>query len=828
MRHQSSVELHPSHCKNLSQEAVDAANVDILKLLLERGANPNQINRRFIGTTVLYHATKAKVSNRLSILKLLVSHGADMNNGGILSKMSPFSVSLCENRVDEVKLFLEHGFKIDQCEPQESKEYSPLHVAVLHRDTDMLSLLLEYFAKFPSSSCLDATDSDENSPLRLAVIKGRVEHLRLLLEAGAVVEYVDSYFNTPLTYAIFGCTEFYPECIRLIIDAGANMRNLFNVLGDHILIDMVDGWKDKLQDLSDWDNEYPDMDDDEKDWRIKSVQAELESECVDLPRIKCAVRYRLLFESRGLVKEPLDVVKFDELVDYFASCENIFKITYTMESKKEKPLLGDDVATKQWPIRTGATSNAMSSVNSETLFQMIRSPNEYPSRLLSTMLKASGAPIDRFVDAEGNTLLLHATKHANLDAVKELLDIGADPNFISKKRYGKNIPAQTRCCRSALHDAIDAENVDILKLLLERGANPNQTNSYGTSVLYHVTKSNVNRLPMLKLLLSYGADMYSSSLVESKSASDGADKISQNREDIVSPFVTLLQCYRVSDVRLFLEHGFDIDRCPPLNPNKSSPLHLAVLHEEDTDMLSLLLEHYIKNSKCIDVTDYEENTPLRLAVIKGHVEHVRLLLEAGANVDYLDVEGDTPMEFAIFESSKLYPECIRDDNRWTMFMSMLERMYMDLDRAKCVVRYRLLFESKCPVEEPLILDMIKSDKLREYFESCKAELPLLQNTPLHFSVTYYNLLMDNNFHVQVRDESAYEKFEKVNVEELFPVHAKDLRICFDRVKERHRVWELAMVKLSRLLGLDRDAYHLIFCTILRYLRENDLRNLSKI
>ena len=73
----------------------------------------------------------------------------------------------------------------------------------------------------------------------------------------------------------------------------------------------------------------------------------------------------------------------------------------------------------------------------------------------------------------------------------------------------------------------------------------------------------------------------------------------------------------------------------------------AVLMLGSEDIIKFLLKHgaYV-NSACI--TPYWEScTPLWLAVRKGHVKVVKLLLESGANVDTQDRDGTTVLHFAV-------------------------------------------------------------------------------------------------------------------------------------------------------------------------------------
>ncbi len=90
------------------------------------------------------------------------------------------------------------------------------------------------------------------------------------------------------------------------------------------------------------------------------------------------------------------------------------------------------------------------------------------------------------------TDLHDAAYYGDLERVKELLKKGADPNI---KNYEGWTP---------LHIAASKGHVDIARLLLEHGADPDAEDNYGFTPLH--TAAYKGRVDMVKLLLEYGAD----------------------------------------------------------------------------------------------------------------------------------------------------------------------------------------------------------------------------------------------------------------------------------------------------------------------------------
>jgi len=72
---------------------------------------------------------------------------------------------------------------------------------------------------------------------------------------------------------------------------------------------------------------------------------------------------------------------------------------------------------------------------------------------------------------DGYTALMSASGTGYTDIVKMLLEAGADPNIISESGT------------TALMDASYMDNTDIVKMLLEAGADPNLKNEYGATAL---------------------------------------------------------------------------------------------------------------------------------------------------------------------------------------------------------------------------------------------------------------------------------------------------------------------------------------------------------
>jgi hypothetical protein len=143
----------------------------------------------------------------------------------------------------------------------------------------------------------------------------------------------------------------------------------------------------------------------------------------------------------------------------------------------------------------------------------------------------------------------------DVERVKKLLKKGADPNAEDKDGW------------TPLHVAASVGHVDVVKLLLERRANPNAEDKDGKTPLHYAAYK--GHFDVVRLLLEHGADP------------------NVRDEYGVTPLYVAAYRGHVDVVALLLERGAD-----PNAEDKDgwTPLHVAALWDR-VDVVRLLLEH---------------------------------------------------------------------------------------------------------------------------------------------------------------------------------------------------------------------------------------------
>lgn len=253
------------------------------------------------------------------------------------------------------------------------------------------------------------------------------------------------------------------------------------------------------------------------------------------------------------------------------------------------------------------------------------------------------------------TQLFDAVKDHKVDLVKSLLDKGANVNAIDQ--YGMTPLIVASGVSFSNRGDEGGRSLEIVNLLLAKGADVNYLSAKDR---YTALKAAVNRghVEIFKLLLSKGASIQTNG----ENAVDGI----LNRAIVsgnVEMIKIILQSEQVQNldpkqskqsmhtalysgnqkmVKLLREYGFAID-----------PDSLKVFASDGNAKVIIIL---LNNGVDINQQDDQGKTPLMAAAKAKEIEAVQLLLQKGANVHLKDKAGDTVITQVEREMMRLAPE----------------------------------------------------------------------------------------------------------------------------------------------------------------------------
>jgi len=130
-------------------------------------------------------------------------------------------------------------------------------------------------------------------------------------------------------------------------------------------------------------------------------------------------------------------------------------------------------------------------------------PTKKVPELLPAILRNDAGEVERLLragispeekDREGRTAIINAAIDANEEIVKALIAAGADLN------------AQDRNGYTALHFAGQRYRPEIAGLLLKHGAEVDRRDAYGNTPLWRAVFESKGRGDLIRLLLEHGAD----------------------------------------------------------------------------------------------------------------------------------------------------------------------------------------------------------------------------------------------------------------------------------------------------------------------------------
>lgn len=317
------------------------------------------------------------------------------------------------------------------------------------------------------------------------------------------------------------------------------------------------------------------------------------------------------------------------------------------------------------------------SYNEESTKTLIAELNKGYRRAHPEMIQKllnEGADVNR-KNQHGETALMFAVYYQRLGMVQDVLNGGAMVDLQNNK--GQTALNAAVCknrldivqylldknanilINNVLIDAVYQESLDMIELLLKRGANVNAQDENGrTALMVAVEKNHYN---MAHFLLQSGA-------VDSINVQDKYGK--------TTLMLTLLNHHPYEIFKLLIENGADVNI-----KIKGLPLLIYIIDKffRDRNIENVVYEQMLNsllNASDINVNamgSYKE-TALMLASLFRGLETVQRLLEKGARVDLQNQHGQTALDFAQEEYER-----IKEINKTKKKSGM---MHMDEEESK--------------------------------------------------------------------------------------------------------------------------------------------------
>lgn len=170
--------------------ALKNGNLEMVKLLLEAGANPNLTTKSMESTP--FQAARSFGSNSQELLKSLIEHGAIFLNENQTPENDPkFFDDLRDPFTQAANGDLESLTKLGEFEIFNSMGYSLVHIAARANQLKVVEFLLQERAP------IDSTDKNGNTALHDACYFDFDDMTKLLLEKGAKFRIQNSSKQTP-------------------------------------------------------------------------------------------------------------------------------------------------------------------------------------------------------------------------------------------------------------------------------------------------------------------------------------------------------------------------------------------------------------------------------------------------------------------------------------------------------------------------------------------------------------------------------------------------------------------------------------------------------
>ncbi|KAK7938792.1 hypothetical protein WMY93_002118 [Mugilogobius chulae] len=432
-------------------------HVETVEILLDHGAEVNFADgdgRTALSVAALCVPTAAGVKSYGEVVSLLLERGANPGHRD-RDGMTPLLLAAYEGNEDIVELLLEAGADVDETagadgELQSAAAVTPLLAAAAMGHMGTVSKLLFWGAD------VDAIDSEGRTALCLAAARGSVEVVRALLDRGLDENHKDDLGWTPLHAA---ACEGHKAVCGVLMEQGSMVRvGEMDIEGRTALILAA------------------------QEGHVSTVRLLLDRRC------------------------PIDHRAYDG------------------HSALSAALLEEQTEVAELLMRRGADTDVRDAEGRPLLYLLVL---EGRLEMATLLLEKGGVPLES-KDAEGRSALHVACWQGLTEMVNLLLKHSANPNaqdsegrpplhsvaWTGHSQVGRKLLETPGvdidlCCNqraTALSIAAQEGHVNIVAMLLDKGANPEHVDKYNRTPVKVAAKH--GHANIIRLLESYGAKPY--------------------------------------------------------------------------------------------------------------------------------------------------------------------------------------------------------------------------------------------------------------------------------------------------------------------------------
>ncbi|KAH6999962.1 ankyrin repeat-containing domain protein [Ilyonectria destructans] len=223
---------------------------DIARRIMSLGAAVMPDTPDTTGTPLLYAAWE----QFSDLVRDLLERGANPNQRGTVLKREkltfPLLLAIEKGNVDIINQLINAGAKVDD---QDIEGFSPLHVAAANKNPEVLRILIQ--DHHPS---ITPTLLNGSQPIHSAASRGTAEHVKILLDSGAAVDCKNNEGRTPLHWAANGACW---DSVELLLDQGADASIKSDESGPNTALDLAHlarekpDWQKRDDIVENWDDE---------------------------------------------------------------------------------------------------------------------------------------------------------------------------------------------------------------------------------------------------------------------------------------------------------------------------------------------------------------------------------------------------------------------------------------------------------------------------------------------------------------------------------------------------------------------------------------------